>query len=350
MKFSQRQVKVKEFVIKNKLDGFFVLNPTNRYYLSGFELKDVQYNESAGFLLFTSEHVYLFTDSRYLEEAKKYNFDDIFIYSSNKFDFIKEKLEILKIKNIGFEYDFFPYSFFDALKDIQLTPFKGVVEEIRKIKDREEIEYIKMANKLVYEIFEILPNYFKEGVTEKEIAWFIEKFFRENKAQGCSFEPIVAFGKNSALPHARPSDKKLKKEKVVLIDIGCRYLDYCSDQTRTFWFGKNPADYFLTTLELVKTAQKKAIEFIKAGKVIKDAYWLVKDYFKKNKVDEHFTHALGHGIGLDTHELPSLNPLNDACFEENMVVTVEPGLYYPEWGGVRWEHMVLVKKDGVEII
>jgi Xaa-Pro aminopeptidase len=350
MIFKERCLKVKEFISKNNIDAFLVLNPSNRYYLSGFELKDVQYNESAGFLLITRDKVFLFTDSRYLEEAKKHYADDIFIYKENKFDFIKQKIKELNLNNIGFEYDFFPYIFWENLKDLNLFSFKGIIENIRKIKNKEEIEKIRKANKLVYEVFEIIPSYLKEGITEKELAWFIEKFFREKGAQGTSFEPIVAFGKNSALPHARPSEKKLKKETVVLIDIGCRYLDYCSDQTRTFWFGENPPEYFLTTLELVKRAQEKAINFIQAGKIIKDAYWLVKEYFQAKGVGEYFTHALGHGIGLDTHEIPSLSPANENKFEENMVVTVEPGLYYPEWGGVRWEYMVLVTKEGVEII
>ncbi|SDN74200.1 Xaa-Pro aminopeptidase [Desulfonauticus submarinus] len=344
--------KIQQFILQKKIDCFLILNPTNRYYLSGFELKDVQYNESAGFLIITSNDFFLFTDPRYIEEAKDIFSDNIFIYSGDKFKFIIDILKNrLNIKKIGFEYNFFNYEFFINLnKNFELIPFKNVVENLRKIKDEIEVEHIKKSNQLVYEVFKILPKYFKVGQTEKEIAWFIEKFFKEHGARENAFSPIVAFGKNAAKPHASPSDKKLSFNDVVLIDIGCRFLDYCSDQTRTFWFGDNPSSEFLKNLELVKEAQRKAIEFIKPGVKIKDAYLLVKDFFRKYGVDNYFTHALGHGIGLDTHEIPGINFTNEDLFETGMVITVEPGLYYPEWGGIRWEHMILVTKNGVEIL
>ncbi|MDQ7031957.1 MAG: Xaa-Pro peptidase family protein [Desulfonauticus sp.] len=346
-----RVKKVQNFIQQNNLDCFLVLNPTNRYYLSGFELKDVQYNESSGFLVITKDNLFLFTDNRYLTSALELiDKNNIFIYHSDKFKYVIDILKKKNIKSIGFEYNFFPYEFyFNLKKDFNLIGFQNVIESLRKIKDDFEIQRLRDSNSLVYKVFEILPKYFKVGQTEREIAWFIEKYFREHGASEVSFPPIVAFGENSAKPHAVPSNRRLKQDELILVDIGCRLNDYCSDQTRTFWFGKNPSDIFLHTLELVKEAQKKAIDFIKAGEKLKDAYFLVKNFFKENGVENNFPHALGHGIGLDTHEPPGIGR-NDDVFEEGMVITIEPGLYDQKWGGIRWEYMGLVTKNGLQII
>ena len=349
----KRIKKIQDFLAQEKIDGLLVLNPSNRYYLSKFELKDVQYNESAGFLIVTLDDVYLFTDSRYFEEARRYfEQDKIFIYAKDKFNYIRDRLKNkLKISTLGFEYYYFPYEFYDHLSgSFDLVPTKYLIEKIRQIKDERELDKIITSNKLVSEVFDLLPSYFQEGQTEQELAWFIEKFFREKGALELAFPSIVAFGQNAAKPHALPSARKLKKNEVILIDIGCRFQDYCSDQTRTFWFGDKPSTDFTFNFNLVVKAQEKAINFIQPGREIREAYFLVKDFFKSYGVDQYFTHALGHGIGLDTHELPSITPKNENKFEPGMVITIEPGLYYPEWGGIRQEYMVLVTEKGARII
>ncbi len=174
--------------------------------------------------------------------------------------------------------------------------------------------------------------------------------FREEGAEGMSFSPIVAWGKNSALPHHCPSSQRIEEGAPLLIDVGGRYMGYCSDQTRTMWIGEDIPSFFLETLDLVKRAQQLAIEKIRPGMVIRDLYLLVKSFFQDEGVGDRFTHALGHGIGLDTHELPGIGPKNNNRFRPNMVVTIEPGLYFPQWGGVRWEYMVVIGDEGAKIL
>ena len=188
------------------------------------------------------------------------------------------------------------------------------------------------------------------GRTEKELSWAIERFFRENGAEELAFANIVAGGRNAALPHAIPGEDAVTENCLVLIDVGCRVDAYCSDQTRTFWAGDAPAPEFRRTLALVREAQEAALKKMRPGLSLREVYALARAVFEKAGVAEAFTHGLGHGVGLETHEAPSLSPRAEGVLEPGMVVTVEPGLYYSAWGGVRWEYTVLVEEGGVRIL
>jgi Xaa-Pro aminopeptidase len=165
-----------------------------------------------------------------------------------------------------------------------------------------------------------------------------------------AFDPIVAVGPNAALPHAVPGEDTVEQDGLVLVDLGGRFGGYCSDQSRTFWTGSEPSEEFKRTLAQVREAQAAAIDTLRPGLAASEAYAVARRSFEKYGVAEHFTHGLGHGVGLETHERPSLSPSSEAELRSGMVVTVEPGLYYSGWGGVRWEFMVLITEDGCEIL
>lgn len=352
--FITRRKLFKKKIRQNKLDGFLVLLPANRFYLSGFELHDPQCNESAGCLIITAnQDDWLCTDSRYAEAAKKlWPEEHVHIYQGNKQESIARLVQGLKIKTLGVEQEFISYAFFQCLNNNipQLVPHKGLVEELRIVKDDNEIQTIKKSCALNHEVLRQIQPLLKQGITEKELAWEIERHFREAGARELAFTTIIAVGKHAALPHYLPGDTALTAEELVLIDLGCRVDNYCSDQTRTFWVGNTPHQEFKKYYQLVKKAQEIAISAIRPGMQICDLYRIVVDFFSRHAVDEHFTHGLGHGIGLETHELPAINAKNSTSLLPGMIITIEPGLYFPRWGGVRLEKMVLVTETGGEVL
>ena len=225
------------------------------------------------------------------------------------------------------------------------------MEALRRIKDESEIDRLARSCRLNHRLMDWLPSVLSSDCTEAGLAWSIEKFFREHGASELSFSSIVGRGTNAALPHYMPSPEvRIGENTLVLVDVGCRLDDYCSDQTRTFWVGGKPEERFLRTLEAVRGAQDKAVAAIRPGVRACDVFAAAVEHFTALGVREAFTHSLGHGVGLETHEGPSLNSRNTMPLEAGMVITVEPGLYYPEWGGIRWEYMVLVTEDGCLVL
>jgi Xaa-Pro aminopeptidase len=165
-----------------------------------------------------------------------------------------------------------------------------------------------------------------------------------------AFPCIVGVGGNGALPHVEPGDTRITKNCGVLVDAGCRLKRYCSDQTRSFWVGDNPDPAFSADLELIKEAQQKAIRHIRPGVAVTEIYNAARAFLDSNGAGVLFTHGLGHGVGLQTHEAPSLGATSTAVLQHGMIVTVEPGLYRPGQHGVRWEYMVLVTENGARVL
>ncbi len=352
-RFYKRREQIKNKIKEYKLDACLIMHPANRFYLSGFELHDPQCNESAGLIvILPNDRDYLLTDPRYYEAALRiWDKRDIFIYKNNKLDEIKDFLIKNNLKNIGFEPNIVSYEMYNALsKSLNMMPCKGIVENLREIKDEDELQAIENSCLINHMVLEKIDIEEIIGMQEKELEWEIEKSFRELGATELAFKSIVAVGKNAALPHYMPGNEEIKKGNCLLIDIGGRYENYCSDQTRTFWIGTDIPEYFEKALKLVREAQILAIENLRPGMVIKDLYFMVKDFFNSHGVGDRFTHALGHGVGLEVHEIPAIGPKNNKKFKPNMVITIEPGLYFPEWGGVRWEHMVVVTEKGAKVL
>ena len=334
------------------VDAYLVLHPANRYYLSGFELHDPQCNESAGCLVLRPRsRDILCTDPRYLDAAGRvWPEDDIFIYRQDKLETLLRFFQQSGIGTLGFESGSMAYQTYQVLSEgLEMVPCKGLTEELRKIKHPEEVERLQESCDLNHAIFAELPALVQTGVSESALSWTLETLFRERGASELAFDCIVAFGPNAALPHSIPGRAILADHQPVLVDMGGRRKSYCSDQTRTLWHGPTPSGFFQRTLELVQKAQTLAIQAIRPGLELRKLYAVAHEYFREQGVEQYFTHGLGHGIGLETHEFPGIGPKSVGILEPGMMITVEPGLYYPDWGGVRWEHMVLVTEDGAQV-
>ena len=351
--YAARRENLRRALHDKGIEALIVSHAANRYYLSGFELHDPQCNESSGWLVVTaSGEDHLFTDPRYTDAAKRlFDENNLHIYSANKFELVADVLKKAGITTAAFEPRAF--SLFDherLASRIGLAGVDNLVEELRIIKDEDEIRRMDASIELNHRLFEYIEPRLEPGRTEKEVAWDIERFFRENGAEELAFSTIVGVGPNAALPHCIPGETKLRENDMVLIDTGCRFARYNSDQTRTFWIGSAPSDRFRQTMDLVRGAQQAAIDIIRPGLSMTEAYRAAYDVFERAGVAHQFTHGLGHGVGLETHEPPSLSRVGKGVLAEGMVVTVEPGLYDPAWGGIRWEYQVLVTKDGCRVM
>ncbi|MBI9081244.1 MAG: aminopeptidase P family protein [Pseudodesulfovibrio sp.] len=351
--YEHRRQELKKELKTRKLPALLVSHAANRYYLSGFELHDPQCNESSGWLVITADGGdYLFTDARYIDEARQlWDEKNLCVYAARKQQEVCAFLKGKDVTSMGFEPKALHLFDYDKLCEfVTLFPTENVVESLRIIKDKDEIQRMVQSTNLNHKLFEYIETRLIPGRTEQEISWDVEKFFRENGAEGMAFSTIVGVGTNAALPHAIPGNTKIRENDMVLIDTGCRLADYNSDQTRTFWVGDTPSDRFKETMNLVRAAQQAAIDIIKPGLSYVQAYRAAYAVFEKAGVETLFTHGLGHGVGLETHEPPSLSRAAQGILEAGMVVTVEPGLYDPEWGGIRWEHEVLVTEDGCRVL
>lgn len=347
-----RRERLRRLMLGRNLDALLVSYAANRFYLSGFELHDPQFNESAGVLVITRDgRDWLATDARYKDASLRlWDQDRVFIYKSQA----DELPELLRRcgSHIGFEARAVSHATARKLsgRGLWLEAADGLVERLRKLKDKFEIAALERSFAINHQLLEWIGGELVPGRSEAETSWLIERYFRENGASELAFASIVAVGPNSALPHAIPGHDKIMENGPVLIDVGCRVDDYCSDQTRTFWVGNKQTDEFARTMDLVRQSQDAALKIIRPGLEFADAYHAACQVFEQAGVREYFTHGLGHGVGLETHEAPSLSPRARGKLEAGMTVTVEPGLYYPQWGGIRWEYTVLVEDDGPRIL
>lgn len=359
--YAKRRDKLRKLIKKHGLDALLVARPANRFYLSGFELHDPQPDESSGYLVICADGAdWLATDPRYeLAAARLWDPRYIYIYHRQRGTSLAKLLASCGMV-IGVETDGISASFLRKLEKGQAGRFKPaftsanrLVESLRIQKDPEEIKAMKESFNLNHEMMRSIQELVASGrigeFTEKSLAWHIEKFFREHGAQELAFETIVAKGANAALPHAVPGEENIGENSNLLIDAGCRVNNYCSDQTRSWWVGKEESPDFKKILQLVKDAQQAAFAVMREGVSCELPYRKAMEVFEKAHVEKAFTHSLGHGIGLQTHEPPSLAPGNKTILKAGMTVTVEPGLYYGTWGGARWEHTVLIKEDGIDI-
>lgn len=339
-----------EILKRKNIEAILITDYYNLRYLTGF-------TGSNGMALFTEKNQYFFTDFRYYEQADKE-------VKPNGFNIIKSKgkieddvyniLSTEKIKKIGIEdknITLDKYNKFkNIFKNIEFYMLEDEVQKLRVIKKENEILNIKKAVEIVDNSFTEILNYIKEGVTEKELANTLEYIMKKNGADEKSFDTIVASGVRSAMPHARASDKIIEKNRFLLFDFGAYYNGYVSDMTRTVFFGKNIDEKHKKIYEIVKEAQELGLKSAKAGITTKELDGIVRDFIKSKGYGDNFGHGLGHGIGLEIHELPTVSYRTDTKLCENMVCTIEPGIYIEGFGGVRIEDDVIIKKDGCEIL
>ncbi|MCH5276959.1 MAG: aminopeptidase P family protein [Desulfovibrionaceae bacterium] len=352
--FAERRERLRRLMAREGLDALLVSHPANRYYLSGFELHDGQCNESSGCLLLTrGGQDWLCTDSRYEEAAAGlWERERVFLYQGSPAEDVRALIRDKVSGTTGFEAKILSWDYVRRIEPgLTLREADGLVEELRVIKDDMEIARLERSVRLNHDMLAWLPSILTAGRSEADIAWAMEKYYRENGASENSFPPIVAKDAHAALPHYRPDKPAVLTPNChVLVDQGARVDQYCSDQTRTFWVGDKPSDRFLKVLESVREAQRRAIAHIRPGVSGREVHQVAVDFFASRGQEKAFTHSLGHGVGLETHEEPRLSPRSTTKLRPGMIVTVEPGLYYPGWGGARWEYMVLVTEDGCRVL
>jgi Xaa-Pro aminopeptidase len=333
---------------KSRLDYLLVTAPSHLRYLCGF-------SGSNGLGLISGTQRLFLTDFRYKDQVK----EEVKGFQTQMADrelFTSlsgvKKLPKGKFR-LGFEAKHLSYANYQKVKEVlpkaELVPTYNLVEELVAQKEPKELEKIRKAAEIVDEVFDEIVPQIKPGVSEMELAAEIEYRMKKKGASGSAFEPIVASGYRSALPHGRASNKKLKKGEFVTLDFGAVYDGYVSDLTRTVLLGHADAKQ-RKIYSIVYQAQRKGIAAIETGKAAKAVDQAAREFIKKKGFGPNFGHGLGHGIGVQVHESPILNPRSSDILKENMVVTIEPGIYISKWGGVRIEDDVLVTSNGPEVL
>ncbi|MDM8555975.1 Xaa-Pro peptidase family protein [Desulfococcaceae bacterium HSG7] len=358
--YKNRLIQFRKLLAKKQFDVFLVLIEENRRYLSGFTGEDNSFDESAGALLISASHAVLATDSRFElqagNETLKQEFK-IVKYEKGLEKALPDILTAMHCKRLGFESTRLSYKAYlkiaEKLKsdglEVELIPCETLVENLRITKDEDEIMATRKALVLAETVFTDVIKTLKPGMTEKETAWAMDKGMREAGADCVSFPTICASGLNSALPHAIPTNRRLQADEPILFDWGARLNGYCSDTTRTIVLG-TPDKLFTKVYSTVRDAQRFAIDAIRPGVTGKAVDAVARNHIHSNGFKDKFGHGLGHGTGLAVHEGPRLSRLYDKPLDTGMIITVEPGVYLPDWGGVRIENQVVVREDGAEVL
>jgi Xaa-Pro aminopeptidase len=345
---NERVRRLRAALAQNEIDGALISNAQNRRYLSGF-------TGSAGYLLITADDAIIATDFRYYEQSASQSPDFRLYKTIGGFDgWVPSLFSGLGGKKIGFESGDMTVATHHAIKKAlsslaeaerpQLAGLANLVEGIRIYKEPAEIEALQKAVDLGDAAFTSVAERIEPGWTEKQVAWEIEKYIREHGGDGLSFDTIVAGGPWGAMPHAYPRDRKLEAGEGVVIDMGCDIDGYMSDLTRTVYLGK-PDDEFKKIYDIVLTAQLTAEEMVKPGMTGDECHMIAHNVIEAAGYGETFGHGLGHGIGLQVHEAPRVGRTSTDVLKDDMVFTIEPGIYVTGWGGVRIEDMVVLQ-DG----
>lgn len=354
--FESRIARLYSLLEKDSIQALLISSPYNISYLTGIRAFSIEEREA--WILATKGSIYLFTDARYAEMVTKDAPFVTLIETSADNPFLTNLLKILKkhsIKELDFEEENISYKeaadLEEKLQNIELIPSGDLIEDLRMIKDEKEIESIRRACELSDKGFDYIIKHIKPGLSELEVKVTLENYIRSEGGE-LSFESIIAFGKNAAVPHHLSDNTKLKTDEVILLDFGAKVNGYCSDMTRCVFLNKPSAE-----LEKIYTATLESQEL---------ALEELKDHsnpdFKPNLLQENASshlrtygfpsipHGLGHGVGLQVHESPRLSPFSEDTFLPGVVVTVEPGVYIPNLAGVRIEDTVLLTNSGIEIL
>ncbi|WP_312520691.1 Xaa-Pro peptidase family protein [Anaerospora sp.] len=342
---NNRIERLRELCTNKGLEGFIVTKPENRLYFSGF-------CGSSGLLLVTGNDAKLLTDFRYVTQAQS---------QAPDFEIVRHGVAILKtlgqtasnleVKKLGFEMDYVTWADYQAmereLSGIELIPCR--VDELRMMKDEAEITALKRAVFIADQAFSHILKYIRPGMTEREVALELEYTMRRLGAEKSAFDIIVASGVRSSLPHGIASEKIIANGDFVTMDFGAVYNGYHSDITRTIIMGQ-ASDKQRQIYEIVLQAQLAGVAAVQPGRTGKQIDEVSRSIITNAGYGNYFGHGLGHGVGLNIHEEPRLSPGGDTMLEAAMTVTVEPGIYIPEWGGVRIEDTVVVVSAGCEVL
>ena len=326
------------------ISSFLITSPYNLRYLTGF-------TGTTGLALIGLEEAFFITDFRYTEQAAKQCVGFEIVKNVGPIlEVVADLVESKNIENLGFEESFVPFKQYvelEGLLEVDLIPVSGMVEELREVKDEEEISIVEKACEIADKAFSHILTYIKPGMTEIQVANELDFYMRSLGASSVSFETIVASGLRSAMPHGVASEKVIEQGDMITIDFGCYYNGYVSDMTRTISLGE-PSDKLREIYNVVKEAQQKVLDVAKPGMTGVELDAVARDYIASKGYGEAFGHSTGHGIGLEIHEGPNVSKLAEKAFVPGNIITNEPGIYLPGIGGVRIEDDMLVTENGIK--
>ena len=348
MTVDQRLQKLHRRLQEKGLDAILVSQPLNCRYLTGF-------TGSAATLIVSPGSAVLGTDAIHFEQAKAETTCCDVLLIRNRLDGLAELVRGKSIRALGVEADSLSYSEACRLMDVaqklrlQIVPTEGLVQSVRTVKEDEEISHLSRAAAVADSACNYIADEIQPGMSEKETAWKLERFLRENGSEVVPFDLIVASGPNAALPHARPTERIISEGEPIVVDLGARVNGYTSDLTRTLCLG-TPGDTFTKIYDLVLRAQLAALQKIAPGMTGEEADRFARQIVEDAGFGHAFGHGLGHGIGLDVHEEPALRPNSKHPLTDQMVFTVEPGVYLPGWGGVRIEDTAMLERGKLKTL
>lgn len=332
--------------VLEKADAILLTSPYSLRYHTGF-------SGGEGIALIGKTEKFLFVDSRYTEAAENEakDFTVVEFGGGKRNQEIARRLTALNVTTLGFEEDVMTVSEHHSLQEaLDVKDWVGCsreLRELRMVKSKEELSALRTAEQIGVDAFLAVLPQIKEGMTENELAAELEYQMRKRGAQGTSFETIAISGKKTSMPHGQPDDKKIAYGDFITMDFGCKYQGYCSDMTRTVVLGK-ANDEQKKIYETVRLAQETGLFALRPGVTGKEADDAARKVIEEAGFGKYFGHSLGHGVGLEIHELPNLSPISDFILKPGMVVTCEPGVYIPDFGGVRIEDMVCITENGYE--
>lgn len=351
MSYHLRLHALQKTVIQAGCDALLIEDPTNLFYMTGLDL-------SSGKLLIHSQGADLLVDGRYYESCKKSSPFPVRLSDPPTFEAILTS-DFPAVQKLGFDSDKTTFKNYEQLQKIvkniaknrpnlELIAIDAPLKLQRSIKDAGEIQSLKEAAALGSQGFDFLCTLLKEGISEQECAIELEIFWKRHGSKALAFDPIIAFGSNSSMPHYRAGKEKLKPGHVVLLDIGVNFKHYHSDMTRVVYFGK-PDPHILAIHAIVQKAQNAALAICRPGTTLGELDKAARDVIAAHGYADKFTHSLGHGVGLDIHEYPTIRnapPFASVPLEKRMCITIEPGIYIPGLGGIRIEDTVVITENG----
>lgn len=340
-----RLKKAEQLLKKENLAGLIIDKPIDIFYLTGLEL-------SLGRVVITERGATLYVDGRYFEGCKRKAPCPVKLIRKDDKDTLAGDEWTLSGKRVGFDAEYTTYAVFETLSKLssELIPMSNPLKELKEVKEKGEILALKKAADLGSKGFDFVCSILKEGISEEEVAIELELFWRKKGGQRVAFAPHIAFGEGTAEPHYHAGQRKLKKGDTVLIDIGVVCDHYHSDMTRVLFFGR-PSEEIAQVYHIVREAQAEALEICRAGVSIGELDRVARAYIESKGYGKQFLHSLGHGIGLEIHETPTIRSSGrDAQrpLKEGMVITIEPGVYLAGIGGVRLEDTIAITKTGYE--
>ncbi len=343
---SGRTEKLKAIISELNLDALYVTHIPNIRYISGF-------SGSSAYLILTNDKDYFFTDFRYKEQSKEQvKGFEMFVDFAPSIK-ISEVIKGAGFKNIGFESTHLTVSQLETLKHsfpgVNFVPVQERIERLTMVKTDEELSRIRKACEITDRVVENMLEVIKPGMAEKDVSAEISYWHKKYGADKDSFDPIVASGWRGALPHGIASDKIINSGEMVTLDFGCIYDGFCSDLTRTISVGE-PSKEMKKIYDTVLKSQIMAIKAAKEGVSTKEVDKVARDFINESGYEGKFGHGLGHGLGIEVHEMPSVSQKMDMLLPANVVVTIEPGIYVEGLGGVRIEDDIIIKQGGCEII